>query len=381
MKARMSTTMNADSILEMVRGLSESEQSSIAERIMAMLAEQQPAAKTTRRELIPERVNEKPDCPHCGAKASMGLVIKKGSHKGAQRYYCKKCEKYFVSTTNTVFSGSRKSASIWREFIHLTIAGKSLPYCAAKCEISYQTAFTWRHKILNAFVVNQNATMMTGNVELDEMLIPLNYKGNHIRGEGFFGRKLNADRSNSGMPRPSFERGSDNRPKSSNEKACVFCMVEDGDKSFYAAVPGVGFMNPAMLARTIKQHVDNDKALMLADNYQATKNYLEANGYRYETFYSNVTPNQNKRIPEVRGELHLQHVNALHMHLRHFLARYYGVSSKYLEHYVSLYIWLKAFCKSNQKYIEKSSVARTAAQDCYITRSALEARPAVPCCA
>ena len=56
----MKATMNMDSILEMVRGLSETEQSSIAERILAMLSEQKSAPGTTRRELIPETINKKP---------------------------------------------------------------------------------------------------------------------------------------------------------------------------------------------------------------------------------------------------------------------------------------------------------------------------------
>ena len=56
----MKTTMSMDSILEMVRGLSETEQSSIAERILAMLSEQKAAPGTTHREHIPETINEKP---------------------------------------------------------------------------------------------------------------------------------------------------------------------------------------------------------------------------------------------------------------------------------------------------------------------------------
>lgn len=60
----MKATMNMDSILETVRGLSETEQSSIAERILAMLSEQKSAPGTTRRELIPETINKKPGiCP------------------------------------------------------------------------------------------------------------------------------------------------------------------------------------------------------------------------------------------------------------------------------------------------------------------------------
>lgn len=377
----MKMAQNMDMVMKIVQSMSEHEQASVIERIMDMLANQSDAKVAPKRERIAEAYNQKPNCPHCGANSSMGLVIKKGNHKGVQRFYCKKCEHYFVSTTNTVFENTRKSADVWRKFIHMTIDGKSLHYCASNCHVAYQTAFTWRHKILNAFVVNQNATMMNGTIELDEMLIPLSYKGNHIKGTGFGARKLSPDRSNSGIPRPAFERGSDNRSMSSKDKACVFCMVEDGNKSFYTAVPGVGFMNPEMLDMTVSKHINKQTSLLLADNYRTTKNYLEANGYRYESFHSNTTGNERDHKPEVRDGKHLQHVNAMHRHIRLFLARYCGVSSKYLENYLSLYVWLKSFCKSNPKYMESASEARASVQDCYITRKALEKRPAVPCCA
>ena len=371
---------NVNSLMKQVTGLSEAEQRALVEQIMQNLSGVSLKKRNSCHELIANNGNEKQDCPHCHAKSATGWIVKRGSCRGAQRYYCKACGRYFVPTTNTVFERSRKDADVWKKFISLTIAGKSLHVCSAECGISYQTAFTWRHKVLSAFVANQNAMQMSGNIEADELLIPISYKGNHIKG-GFGGRKLEPG-VDSGLPRKSFKRGTDNKSTSSKNKACVFCMVENGNKGFYASVPGVGFMMPDMLRHTVDKHVVKENSLMLVDQYAITRRYFEENGYNHKVLAANTTNNPHEHKPEVSDGLHMQHVNNMHRHLRAFLVKYCGVSSKYLENYVALYTWLKTVQLSKQRNgEEKASVARAAMPDCYISRKSLESRPAVPACA
>ena len=100
----MKNEQRLDSILEMVKGLSEHEQSILADKIMQMMTKSNVSKSNMCNTLIEEVSKEKPDCPHCDAKSSLGFINKKGTHKGAQRYYCKSCGKYFVSTTNTAFA-------------------------------------------------------------------------------------------------------------------------------------------------------------------------------------------------------------------------------------------------------------------------------------
>lgn len=373
-------TRELNSILCSIKNLSEAEQAKLAEQILAMLSEPNKTKKTVSFELTDVAADSKPDCPHCQAKANMGWVVKHGTDKGRQRYYCKSCGKHFFSTTNTVFAHTRKDADTWRKFIRLTIAGESLHTCCSECNIAHQTAFTWRHKVLNAFVTNQNNVTMNGVVEVDEMLLPISYKGNHIKGS--FCNRKKANGVDDGMPRKAFKRGSDNKSSSSKDKACVFCMVEDGNKAFYASVPGVGFMSKSMLDKTVGKHINKETALMLADKYAITERYFEENGYNHKTLLSNTSENPREHKPEIEGDIHLQHVNSMHSHIRRFLAKYYGVSSKYLENYVALYTWMKSVAKTKKRnHSEKASIARTATSDCYITRKAIEARPAVPQCA
>ena len=222
---------------------------------------------------------------------------------------------------------------------------------------------------------------MSGKIELDEMLLPISYKGNHVQGESFHQRRLSKSNANNDMPRESYKRGTDNKSISSKSKACVFCMVKNGNEGFYAVVPGVGFMDAAKLDATLGKHVKKENSMILADQYKVTANYLRTNSYDYTLLASNTTKVLHEHKPEIQGDKHLQHVNAMHMHIRRFLRTYCGVSTKYLENYISLFVWLKnVAARKQKKQTRKVSVSLLSASDCYISRKGLEAFPAIPCC-
>lgn len=184
------------------------------------------------------------------------------------------------------------------------------------------------------------------------------------------------------MPRTSYRRGSDNNSSSSKEMACVFCMVKDGNKGYYATVPGLGYMLAPMLEKTVGKHVNKEDSIVLVDQYPATAKYLRENNYNYQTLASNTSKKYYAHKPEVRDGLHIQHVNAMHMNIRRFLRPYCGVSTKYLENYISLYVWLMNVAAHRQrKHTQQVSVTRLSESDCYITRKELVAFPATPVCA
>lgn len=284
------------SLLDLVNSLGEKEKAILTDKIMELLAETGSLKSGMCRDLVTEARPEKPDCPHCGAKASLGYIVKRGMSRGSQRYRCKACNTYFVPTTNTAFERSRKSADTWRKFIKMTISGNTLHECAVECSIAYQTAFTWRHKVLNVFQQNQKNTKMDGRVEMDEMFIPLSYKGNRVKG-AIGTRRIKDHDGESLLPRKAYKRGSDNKPKSPKERACVFCMVEDKNHAFYIAVPGVGYMTEKMLDATFAKHVDKAHALILVDQYRITRNYLNNNGYAHEALLSNTSDNSSAHKP------------------------------------------------------------------------------------
>ena len=85
-------------------------------------------------------------CPFCGHI----YVVRNGKHDGKQRYRCKNCGKTFFATSNSIASGTHKELHTWELYIDCMMNGYSLRKSARVCDIHYNTAFVWRHKILDA---------------------------------------------------------------------------------------------------------------------------------------------------------------------------------------------------------------------------------------
>lgn len=84
---------------------------------------------------------------------------------GSQKYICKECGKTFSIRKNSIFSGTHKSMSVWREYLACMAEGLSLDKSAERCGITHGTAFAWRHKILDAISQGQEVQELKGNAE------------------------------------------------------------------------------------------------------------------------------------------------------------------------------------------------------------------------
>ena len=92
--------------------------------------------------------------------------------------------------------------------------GTSIRKAATICGINRNTAFIWRHKILDALQNMANDVELDGIVEADETFFPISYKGNHSKSSKF------------SMPRPAHQRGHATHLRGiSKEKVCVPCVV------------------------------------------------------------------------------------------------------------------------------------------------------------
>ena len=104
-------------------------------------------------------------CPVCGATH----VVRNGKRKdGTQKYICKDCGKSFVITTNSIVSGTRKDFNVWIKYVDCMLNGFSVRKAAEECGIHRNTAFAWRHKILDALQNMANDVILDGIVEADE---------------------------------------------------------------------------------------------------------------------------------------------------------------------------------------------------------------------
>ena len=112
-------------------------------------------------------------CPTCHSSR----IVKNGTRKGVQKYICRDCNKNFNYKTNTVLSRVQKLEK-WNvfveDFISLNII--SLKAMSHKLQVSEQTVFNWRHKLLSALALRE-ASFEDEAIEFDETWLRLSRKG------------------------------------------------------------------------------------------------------------------------------------------------------------------------------------------------------------
>ena len=86
-------------------------------------------------------------CPHC----KHNKPIKKGVIKKHQRFYCPNCQKYFTAYAETILNYTKKEITTWKMFVKMMFNSNhiSLKDVAEQLHIHSNTAFRWRHKIMN----------------------------------------------------------------------------------------------------------------------------------------------------------------------------------------------------------------------------------------
>lgn len=114
-------------------------------------------------------------CPFC----SSNHFIKYGKYNNFQRYKCKNssCNKTFSSCTNSLWYNSKKSAELWYKYCNLMFSGKTIRECASKLHISINTAFQWRHKILNKLPNCNKDLYLDGYIGFKHIKLRESFKG------------------------------------------------------------------------------------------------------------------------------------------------------------------------------------------------------------
>lgn len=260
-------------------------------------------------------------CIHCG---SVHFAKNGKDRKGNTRYICRDCGKSFTALTNTALCGTRKTASAWKTYVECLLDGRPLEECAKRSGISTRTAFTWRHKILTALSEHSFNHGYDGLMEMDEMFVRISYKGNHKHSKDFV------------MPRKAHKRGNDGHDQSNKAKVSVLCVAERG-KSFSGIVPCRGMINQPLLENLFAGKL-SDESIVMTDGLRAYKNYLDTTNAQHI-----ILPRlgYNVRQARVIGPYHINNVNALHQRFRKFLRTYNGVSTKFLNNYLALFLWLE----------------------------------------
>lgn len=297
----------ADSIMEMIRQLP------IVERVRlhSMLKEPQEKTPSFEEYLTEQRFSNGRVCPICGGTH----VQRNGRRKnGTQKFICKDCGKTFSIGKNTIFNGTRKDMSVWMEYLECMAEGLSIPKSAERCGISERTSFTWRHKILDAIGESQSGIELSGIVEADETFVPVSYKGN---------RTKFCDGS---VERRQRTRGGENHKRGlSDELVCIPCAV-DRNGNALSRVAKLGKCSAEAVGKVFDGHIDK-KSTLCTDEEASYRKFSRGNG--------NALVQIKGGKKSIKGIYHIQHLNAFHSKLKLFLAGFKGVSSKYLNNYLT----------------------------------------------
>ena len=279
--------------------------------------------------LTAERFADGRVCPYCNKKH----IVRNGRRKSdnVQRYLCRDCGKSFVATSNSIVSGTRKSYETWRRYIECMMDGYSIRKTAKVCGIHRNTAFAWRHKVLDALQEMQDDVTLSGIVEADEKYFPISFKGNHKKSTTFT------------MPRAPRKHGHYIKKRGlSLETACVSCAVNRKGMS-YAKVGKAGKVNFICLENVLSGHIQQD-SILCSDKEKSYRKLAEVYGY-------SLVQVNTREIKQ--GIYHIQHINSYHSLLEGFMYDFKGVSTKYLNNYL---VWHNFVNWSKETYREKCKI-------------------------
>ena len=245
-------------------------------------------------------------CPHCKSTH----FVRNGTCKTAQRYLCRACGKTFTDTNKTILFSTKKSMEVWQKYIHCLVEKYSIRKTAKICGIGVNTAFFWRHKILDALQNMQDEVKLNGIVEADETFLPLSFKGWH---------------KNFNLPRLAKHRGTRaTRRGLSNEQVCIPCLVNHNGLSV-AKIANLGKPKLTDLQKVITNKVAKD-SVFVTDSLRA---YLKI---------SNDMELNHIRIPRNKhkcGAFSIQTINSYHSRLKAMIIHTFkGVSTKHLNNYL-----------------------------------------------
>ena len=300
-------------------------------------------------------------CKKCGCTD----ILKYGKDKnGKQRYKCNGCGCTFVYNSCSVISNSNKRTSVWMKYIDCLLGGYSLAKCAFVCDISVQTVFLWRHKILSALAKDQCGRRLSGIIEADETYFAVSYKGNHTRNSNFV------------LPRKAHRRGNDCKDMTGS-RACVMYALERNGQT-YGECLGKGQPTVNVISYAFGDRLERE-SIFISDKASGTCLYFaQRDDIEFVSVAAHVNPKLHRSPPEIRGVYHIQNINNMHARFRRFLRPYNGVATKYLNNYVNLFVWLENHKKKGSADLKNDVIFALGEHNTFTSRFDISSWPAVP---
>ena len=251
-------------------------------------------------------------CPHCKSPK----VYKRGKQNGVQMYQCNECKKWYSETTGTPLYDIKLKYK-WQSYLRCMKQGMPIKKIAKELNISIQTSFDWRHKILSSLDQFVPKTL-SEEIECDELELPLNNKGSKT------------------LEREPRKRGTDFKRNTKNKDITVVQVVTPVERN------GNKYLKAVESKRLSKEEIEivfegklSPNATLITDKHPSFRAFAKDNpSIKHKRLLA------KDHVDKTDKSIHLQKVNNVHTQLRKFLRPFNGVSSKYLQNYLIWYAYV-----------------------------------------
>lgn len=265
--------------------------------------------KGSNAKIIKEEQSERRICIKCNVPLS-----KNGNTKtGVQKYICPHCHLTCSETTGSVTYSSKLPFEKWKLMIDNLLDGLSLRKMSKKLDVSIPTAFSMRHKILQA-LDNYIQVTLTGRIQLDEKYFKINLKGTKKRK----------------MPRASKKRKSAGSAGITNHLVNVLSGVDEYD-NLILKIGGLGKTSIDMLDNNLSNLI-NEQSHIVSDSEKAYIKFCQKN-----KLYLTQIP--SKQHSDGAGN-NLADINNIHSQLENWLSNFRGVSTRHLQLYLNWFCYI-----------------------------------------
>jgi len=242
-------------------------------------------------------------CPHCGGHD----ICRWGQAGSKPRYRCATCRKTFNPLTGTSLAGLHHQDRL-KDQAQALIEGETVAKAAKRCDISYATAFRWRHRFLSGLNLDK-PQRLSGIVEADETFILESFKGK--RG---------------GLARASRKRGGKAAKRGLSAEQIPIMVARDRTGATIDAV--LPRLDAASITAALG-HVITRPAELCCDGGSAITAFARRARLKFH-----VLPAPGIPKPEA-PMLHINNVNAYHGRLKEWMRRFHGVATENLPGYLS----------------------------------------------
>lgn len=302
---------------------------SVSEDIRELLSNEEPKGrlelieelkKVIQRELMRIHIDV-PDmeCPACGC----GESIRYGkTRKGTQRWKCCGCGSVRCHRdTGSILATTKLDDSVWMEYAVCFADRLTCDEVAERLGVCHKTAWFMRLRVLQGLFPNLPSFQVKAGTgtELDELYFRESFKGNRFDRMSF-------------RPREPYKDTGGGRRGISNEKICVMTAFNDaGDFFFDVSCRGA---------------LTNRVAMSVLEDRICEGSIVNTDDHRVYPKVMDELQVASHSVTSARNHGGLQRINEIHGDVRAFLARFKGVSTRWLHLYLGWYKWIRVYGKN-----------------------------------